>query len=165
MTRDDLVVTPAGLRFRGRVFPCSAGRAGITRDKREGDGCTPAGTHRLVGMLYRPDRLRRPVPWALPVGPTDLWSDEPRDPAYNRMVRAPHGFSHERLWRADPMYDLILLTNWNWPFAETGRGSAIFVHIWRRPGAPTAGCIALGRDSLLWIAPRLTRQSHLVVRP
>lgn len=163
MTPDDLVVTPAGLRFRGRTFPCTLGRGGVTRDKREGDGATPAGVHRLVGMLYRPDRLARPAPWALPIGPCDLWSDDPRDPDYNLMVRAPHDFGHERLRRPDPQYDLILLTGWNWPRAERGRGSAIFVHVWRRPGAPTAGCVALARASLLWIAPRIRHHSRLIV--
>lgn len=162
----DLVVTPMGLRFQGRVFPCSVGRGGIVAAsaKREGDGATPAGVHRLVGMLYRPDRLTRPAAWALPIGPADLWSDDPRDADYNLMVRAPHGFGHERLRRADPMYDLVIVTDWNWPHATPGNGSAIFLHQWRRPGAPTAGCIALARRDLHWIAPRIVHQTRLVIR-
>ena len=166
MKATDLVVTPMGVRFLGRVFPCSIGRGGIVpaKAKREGDGATPAGGHRLVGMLYRPDRLTRPADWALPIGPSDLWSDDPRDEDYNLMVRAPHGFSHERLRRADPMYDLVIITDWNWPHAEAGRGSAIFIHQWRRPGAPTAGCVALSRRDLHWIAPRITHQTRLIVR-
>ena len=114
-------------------------------------------------MLYRPDRLTRPADWALPIGPPDLWSDDPRDEDYNLMVRAPHRFSHERLRRADPMYDLVILTDWNWPHAEPGRGSAIFIHQWRRPGAATAGCVALSRRDLHWIAPRITHRTRLVV--
>jgi len=166
VTPADLVVTPMGLRFLGRMFPCTVGHGGIVEAsvKREGDEATPTGVHRLVGMLYRPDRLARPVDWALPIGPSDLWSDDPRDEDYNLMVRAPHGFSHERLRRADPMYDLILVTDWNWPDAEPGRGSAIFLHQWRRPGAPTAGCVALSRRDLHWIARRITRRSRLIVR-
>ena len=39
------------------------------------------------------------------------------------MVRAPYAPSHERLKRADPLYDLILLTDWNWPQATPGHGS------------------------------------------
>ncbi|MBN8631122.1 MAG: L,D-transpeptidase family protein [Rhodobacterales bacterium] len=166
MTPADLVVTPMGLRFSGRRFPCSIGRGGIVpaSTKREGDGATPAGVHRLVGMLYRPDRLTRPTDWAEPIGPMDLWSDDPRDEAYNQMVRAPHGFSHEKLRRADPMYDLVILTDWNWPDAEPGRGSAIFLHQWRRPGAATAGCVALSRRDLHWIASRITPRTRLIVR-
>ena len=97
MTPLDMVLTPTGLRFQGRRFACTIGRGGVVaaERKREGDGGTPTGTHRIVGMLYRPDRMARPTDWALPIGPSDLWSDDVRDPEYNLMVRAPHGFSHE----------------------------------------------------------------------
>ena len=164
VTRDDLVVTPKGVRFRGRVLPCTRGRKGLTDDKREGDGCTPRGAHRIAGVLYRPDRMRRPAKAAGPIGPRDLWSDDPDDAAYNSKVRAPYARSHERLRRADPLYDLVLVTDWNLVRPVPGRGSAIFVHRWRRPGAPTAGCIALRPRDLRWIAGRLTPRSRLVVR-
>jgi L,D-peptidoglycan transpeptidase YkuD (ErfK/YbiS/YcfS/YnhG family) len=163
---EDIVVTPTGARFLGRRFACTVGRGGIVPpgQKREGDGATPAGVHRIVGMLYRPDRLTRPADWALPIGPPDLWSDDPQDEEYNLMVRVPHAFSHERLRRPDPIYDLILIIGWNWPHAVPGRGSAIFVHQWRRPGAPTAGCVAFARRDLFWIAPRITHQTRLIIR-
>lgn len=163
MTPLDMVVTPTGLRFLGRRFPCTLGRGGITDAKREGDGATPRGTHRIVGMMYRPDRMARPADWAVPIRPGDLWSDDPRDEDYNLMVRAPHPFSHEDLRRADPLYDLVLIIDWNWPRAERGRGSAIFVHRWRRPSHPTAGCIALHPGHLAWIARRIRFESRLVV--
>jgi len=166
VTPFDLVVTPMGVRFLGRVFPCSIGRGGIVPagQKREGDRATPAGVHRIVGMLFRPDRMTAPQPWAVPIGPLDLWSDDPKDADYNHMVRAPHGFSHESLRRADPLYDLVLLTDWNWPDAVAGRGSAIFLHQWRRPGYPTAGCVAFSRQNLRWIAERITPGTRLIVR-
>jgi L,D-peptidoglycan transpeptidase YkuD (ErfK/YbiS/YcfS/YnhG family) len=166
MNRADLVVTPMGVRFMGRIFPCTIGRCGIVPAgrKREGDGATPTGVHRIVGMLYRPDRMVRPTDWARPIGPMDLWSDDPKDKDYNLMVRAPHGFSHESLRRADPLYDLVLLTDWNWPMSVPGRGSAIFLHRWRRPGFPTAGCVAFNPADLLWIAQRIKHQTRLIVR-
>ncbi|MWB76577.1 L,D-transpeptidase family protein [Pseudooceanicola sp. 216_PA32_1] len=163
MSPFDLVLTPRGVRFMGRLFPCTIGRGGIRADKREGDGATPVGRHRVVGMLYRPDRMARPADWAEPIGPGDLWSDDPRDAAYNLMVRAPYAPSHEALRRADPMYDIVLLTDWNWPEAQPGRGSAIFLHQWRRPGAPTAGCIAFRRDHLRWIAGRIQPGAGVIV--
>jgi len=163
MTPLDMVLTPMGLRFAGRVFPCVVGRGGITTDKREGDGATPAGVHGIVGCLYRPDRMARPCDWAVPIGPGDLWSDDPKDEDYNLMVRAPYPASHERLSRGDPMYDLILLTDWNWPRAERGRGSAIFIHAWRRPGHPTAGCLAMAASDLRWITARIGYQTRLIV--
>ena len=160
----DIVVTRQGARFMGRMFACSIGRGGITHRKREGDGATPAGTHRLVGMLYNPARLLRPTDWALPVSHADRWSDDPDDPDYNLMVRMPHKFGHERLWRADPQYDLIILTDWNWPYPVPGRGSAIFLHTWRKPRNPTAGCVAFARADLLWIAARIRHQTRLIIR-
>lgn len=159
----DLILTPTGLRFLGRVFPCSIGNGGIKADKREGDGGTPAGSHRIVGMFYRPDRIRPPQPWAEPIGITDLWSDESGDAFYNQHIKKPYGQSHEVLRRADPLYDLVLVTDYNWPNAVAGKGSAIFLHEWRRPGYPTEGCIAFRRDHLNWIATRVTRGTRLSV--
>jgi len=164
VTPDDLVLTPAGLRFQGRAIACSVGRAGVVKGeaKREGDGATPGGIHRMTGCLYRADRMARPVPWAAPIGPGDLWSDDPSDSAYNRPVRAPHGFSHERLWRADRLYDLVLTTDWN-AAGVPGRGSAIFLHRWRRPGFPTAGCVAMAPGDLLWLVRHLHPGARLVI--
>ncbi len=158
-----MVLTPRGLRFMGRRWPCAIGRGGVTDAKREGDGATPRGVHRIVGLLYRPDRMARPVDWAVPIRPGDLWSDDPADPDYNLMVRAPHAYSHERLRRADPLYDLVILTDWNWPRAQPGRGSAIFLHAWRRPGYPTAGCVALDPRHLRRIAGMIGYETRLIV--
>ena len=158
-----MVLTPQGLRFLGRLIPCSIGRAGITAEKREGDHATPAGRLRVTGLWYRPDRLARPAPWARAIGPGDLWCDDPDHPAYNRHVRAPLASSHERLRRADPLYDLVLTTDWN-AAAVPGRGSAIFLQQWRRPGYGTEGCIAFARRDLLWIARRAVPGTPILVR-
>lgn len=160
---EDMVLTPSGLRFAGRVIPCAIGRAGVSAAKREGDGATPAGIHRIVGLLYRPDRIARPAPWAEPIGPGDLWCDDSGHPAYNRWVRAPLAASHERLRRPDPLYDLVLVTDWNWPVARAGQGSAIFLHQWRRPRHPTAGCIAFSRRDLIRIAGLAPPGTRLIV--
>jgi len=163
VTPADMVLTPMGLRFAGRVFPCSIGRGGIRKDKREGDGATPVGVHQIVGCLFRPDRMAKPCDWAVPIGPRDLWSDDPGHEDYNLMVRAPYPHSHEKLCRADPLYDLVLLTDWNWPFAAPDRGSAIFVHRWRRPGFPTEGCLALAPEHLRWIVSRIGCGTRLII--
>ena len=159
----DLVLTRRGVRFAGRYFPCSVGRGGVRADKREGDGATPVGTHRIVAVLYRPDRMARPNAWAKPIWPGDLWSDASGRPDYNQMVRAPYPHSHERMRRADPLYDLVLITDWNWPEAVAGMGSAIFLHQWRRPGYPTEGCIAFAREDLWTIAASLRPGARVIV--
>ena len=159
----DMVLRPSGLRFAGRRFPVAVGRGGLTGHKREGDGATPRGVLRVTGLLYRADRLAPPAPWAMPIGPGDLWSDDPADPAYNRPVRAPRAHSHERLRRPDRVYDIVLTTDWNADPPRPGRGSAIFLHVWRGPRHPTAGCLALRRDHLLWIVARIGPGTRVIV--
>ncbi len=163
MTPDDMVLTPKGVRFQGHLWPCTIGKGGVSARKREGDGATPHGVHSIVGMLYRPDRIAKPTDWAKPIGPLDLWSDDATDEDYNMMVRAPYPHSHERLRRADPLYDLVILTDWNWPYAVKGRGSAIFIHQYRRPGYPTEGCVAFSRTHLHDIAKRIRHRTRLIV--
>lgn len=163
-----MTVTRWGARFMGRRFPCAVGRSGITARKREGDGATPAGVWRIVEAGYRPDRILHSslrIP-AQSIGPRDIWSDDPADPSYNHWIRAvSHPFSHERLRRADPLYDLVLISDWNWPDARPGRGSAIFIHQWRRPRCPTEGCIAFSRQDLAWIARHWGRRSRIFLYP
>lgn len=163
MSPSDMVLTPQGLRYLGRVIPCSLGRGGVSTTKAEGDGATPAGVHRIAGLLYRPDRLPKPAPWAEPIGPTDLWCDDSGHDAYNLAVKAPFAASHEKLRRADPLYDVVLVTDWNWPLAIPGEGSAIFLHQWRRPGYPTAGCIAMSRANLLWLAAHAAPGTRIII--
>lgn len=166
-TAADMVLTPTGLRFRGRLIPVSWGRGGIRGDKREGDGATPAGIHRTLGLLYRPDRIAAGSlpPWAVPIRLEDRWCDAPGHPAYNHLVREPFGDSQERLRRGDPLYDLILPLDWNWPDAVPGKGSAIFIHQWRRPGFPTAGCLGFARPDLLFIARHAAPGTRVIIPP
>lgn len=164
MTPFDLVLTKRGVRFMGRYFPCTIGKGGIVTDKREGDGATPRGTHTITGLLYRADRLTAPAPWAQPIGKDDLWSDASDDAHYNHHVCAPYAPSHEKLRRADPLYDMILLTDWNWPNATPGKGSAIFLHTWRRRCYPTEGCIAFRRDHMTFIAQNAVPGTRVIVR-
>jgi L,D-peptidoglycan transpeptidase YkuD (ErfK/YbiS/YcfS/YnhG family) len=157
----DLVVGPWGARFRGRRFPCAVGRGGIGVKRAEGDGVTPVGRHRIEAVLVRAERLR--WPGARPIRPAAGWSDDPDDPAYNRPVRRPHGYRSEPLRRADRQYDLVAVLDWNRHPVVAGRGSAIFLHVWRRPRHPTAGCIAFRRADLAWILARWTPRCRVAV--
>jgi L,D-peptidoglycan transpeptidase YkuD (ErfK/YbiS/YcfS/YnhG family) len=163
----DLIVRAGRARFGPRIIPCVLGKGGARVAKREGDGATPIGAHRVLYGLYRADRLRQPRSVLLfkPIGPRDLWSDDLRDPAYNCRVTSPHGFSHEYLRRSDPLYDLVLVTDWNMSPPQPGRGSAIFLHTWRRPGWATEGCVAFSRRDLMWIVEKWTAHSRVVVQP
>ncbi len=150
----DLVVDGRGRAvWTGRRMRCALGRAGIVpaRDKREGDGATPAGRWLMRAVLFRADRLGEIVTplAARALSPDDGWCDDPADPEYNRPVRLPYRAHCERLWRADHVYDVIVPLGYNDDPAIPGRGSAIFLHVARPRFAPTAGCIALAPADLL----------------
>jgi L,D-peptidoglycan transpeptidase YkuD (ErfK/YbiS/YcfS/YnhG family) len=148
----ELVVEANGRAQWGtRQFRCAIGEAGIRQDKREGDGATPAGVFTLRRILWRPDRLTRPAS-GLPaerIDPADGWCDDPADPLYNRPVRLPHAASHERLWRNDGLYDVIVVLGHNDDPVVPGLGSAIFLHVAGADFRPTAGCVALLLSDLL----------------
>lgn len=165
-SQTDIVVSKWDARFMGRKFPCAIGKGGITSQKREGDGATPRGTHYMPCTLYRADRVPHiisPISDKM-ILPRDLWCDAPDHPDYNLAVQTPFSPSHERLQRGDRLYDLVIITNWNWPDAKPQKGSAIFVHRWRKPRHPTEGCVAFRSDHLRWIAQRLTPRTRLIIR-
>jgi L,D-peptidoglycan transpeptidase YkuD (ErfK/YbiS/YcfS/YnhG family) len=140
-------------------MPCAIGLGGRRPKRGEGDGITPKGIWAIRGVLYRADRRRRPAT-ALPVRAIrsdDGWCDDPADRNYNRGVRLPYGASHERLWRGDHLYDVVVILGYNDVPRSLGRGSAIFLHLARRSYKPTQGCIALSRADmdrvLRWLRP------------
>lgn len=145
------------LRFGQIEMPCTIGRGGLcaAEDKREGDGCTPAGRWPLHGVLLRQERadptgVRLPWRW---VREGDGWSDDPADPAYNRPVHLPRCFSAEDLLREDGAYDVIVVLGHNDSPPTPGQGSAIFFHL--SEGRPTAGCVAVEREGMLRLLPLL----------
>jgi L,D-peptidoglycan transpeptidase YkuD (ErfK/YbiS/YcfS/YnhG family) len=148
------------------VVRCAIGRAGIRQDKREGDRATPGGAFRLLGGFFRPDRVLRKtwVPPMRPAGPRDGWCDDPGSALYNRRVVLPCRARHEQMWRADRLYDLVIVLDYNIHPRRKNRGSAIFLHCARPDFAPTSGCIALRIDDLRRLLPRLSRTAVLTVR-
>lgn len=156
MTADAWIVRGTGehhgvLTAGGRTFACAIGRGGIRADKREGDGATPVGRFALRRLLYRPDRLALPVT-SLPAAaltPVDGWCDDPGHADYNRPVRLPHPARHERMWRDDHLYDLVVVIGHNDDPTVAGAGSAVFVHLAREGYGPTEGCVALAAADLL----------------
>lgn len=150
----------------GLCLPCALGRSGVTRVKREGDGATPLGRFALRRLYYRADRVAPPPRTGLPASPItpDLgWSDEPADPLYNRAVRLPRRFGHERMWRDDHLYDYVVVIGHNDAPALRPLGSAIFLHLAREGFTPTEGCVAIARSDMRRLLPRLGRNTTLLV--
>ncbi len=146
-------------------LPCALGRSGRSARKREGDGATPIGRFRLVAVLYRSDRRRRPAT-GLPVraiGPEQGWCDASTDRNYNRAVRLPYSASAERMWRDDRLYDILVVLDQNTRPRKRFGGSAIFIHVARPGYTPTEGCIALGEKHLALVLARLGAGAAIVV--
>lgn len=146
-------------------FDCSIGKGGLVLDKIEGDGGTPIGQYPFRKLFYRPDRIHN-VETVLPVQSlteSDGWCDDPLDQFYNQHITLPYPARHEKLWRADHLYDLILVVGHNDSPPVPGKGSAIFVHLRRPEGTPTEGCVAFSQENLLHILKECTLSSRLIV--
>lgn len=133
--------------------------------KREGDGATPLGCFHLLGVFYRPDRTARPAT-RLPViaiRPAWGWCDDSADRNYNRRVVLPYPASHERLWRDDALYDLVVVLDYNVSARKRCAGSAIFMHVARPGFLPTEGCVALAPADLARVLARLGPGARITV--
>ena len=161
------VDSAAGRLVFGTIdMACTIGRGGAcdADAKREGDGCTPRGLWPIRGVLLRPGTVVASglaLPWRW-IGRGDGWSDDPADPAYNRPVRLPRGFSTECLIRADAAYDVIIVLGHNDAPPAPGRGSAIFLHL--SEGRPTAGCVAIDRVDMMRLLPLLMPGDRVEIR-
>ncbi|MBI4633408.1 MAG: L,D-transpeptidase family protein [Deltaproteobacteria bacterium] len=127
-------------------------------EKREGDGRTPSGIFPL-GMVfgYQPS-----FPTRMSYRQTDaddLWVDDVQADDYNRWTTkgTTKAASFERMRRDDDLYKLGVVVEYNTNPVIKGYGSAIFFHLWRGKGIPTAGCVALSEEDLgrivRWLDP------------
>ncbi|MFB9949775.1 L,D-transpeptidase [Rhizobium puerariae] len=137
--------------FGGITVRAALGRSGTSAFKREGDGATPVAAMPVLYGFVRGERVRLP-PTALPIRRIRkdmLWCDQPEHPAYNRLVRAPFRPSHEEMMRADGLYDICIVLDWNIRSRRRHGGSAIFFHLIKPGYQPTAGCIAVSLRDML----------------
>lgn len=156
----------ARLRIGAFSIPCRIGRTGATFAKREGDGATPRFVMRPVRGFWRMDRRLRPrtaLPMR-PIRPGDGWCEVPGDRNYNRLVKKPYAASHEDMMRADALYDVVVELDWNRVPRKQGAGSAIFLHLARPEGGPTAGCIGVPKRFIDLVMARLSPRSRILVR-
>ena len=165
MSADFVAFADGRFLLAGRETRCAVGKNGVIAgdSKREGDGASPAGRWEMRRVWYRPDRIEAPetaLPVA-PIGPEDGWCDASDDPAYNRPVPLPYPASHEKMWREDHVYDVVVELGYNDDPPVPGRGSAIFMHLARPDWSGTEGCVALALQDLLNVL-RLAGQGSAV---
>lgn len=136
-------------------------------EKVEGDGRAPAGIFELAETFgydsLPPEGTKLSYRQATS---QDYWIDDVDASEYNQWIRladtadsAPgqHWDSFERMRRDDHQYELGIIVRHNLDPVVTGKGSAIFMHVWREAGEPTAGCTAMPKEELLqvigWLDP------------
>ena len=147
----DVVVGAGGM---GWGIGLHGGSPGEPR-KLEGDGRAPAGVFRLTRAFGKAQAPMSRLPSAqLSAG--DVCIDDVAHADYNHIVPvgqavAPYK-SAEQLVRKDWLYDELVVVDQN--HAEdgahpiAGRGSCVFLHVWRKKGSGTAGCTAMAPRDL-----------------
>ena len=91
------------------------------------------------------------------------WCDDPRSKKYNQLIYLPSKFSHEKLYKKDNSYDLVLVLNYNMSPIKKNKGSAIFIHIAKKNYRSTQGCVAIDKISLLRIISELKKNSFVKI--
>jgi len=126
------------------------GRSGISSDKREGDGTTPAGLYNLrraFGIAEDPGSL---LPYHQ-LKPDDVWVDDPASRYYNTMVKSDvldrDWHSAEDLSKEVIAYKYAVVIEYNTDLVAKGAGSAIFLHC--AQGKTTAGCVSVPEEAMI----------------
>ncbi len=159
--------TPQGWRNVFGPIPVVLGRSGIAafKQKREGDGFTPRGVFTLGPVFGYAATAATRMPYRQATA-EDAWVDEPSSPRYNQWVKGiPAKESHEKMRRVDGLYQLGAVIGYNTDPVIAGRGSAIFLHVWKGPGQATSGCVAMALPDLErvvgWLDP--ARQPRIIL--
>ncbi len=158
----DIFVSSSGiLKWNGREYKCALGKGGVLQEKIEGDGATPLGNFPLRGVLYRADKIPKPVT-VLPLSvitKDDGWCDDVSNSQYNKKIAPPYSANHEKLWRDDDVYDLVIILGYNDNPVIPGKGSAIFMHVARQGYPPTEGCVAIALPDLIQILKEVSLET------
>jgi zinc D-Ala-D-Ala dipeptidase len=153
-----IITGRAGLGWgRGEVDPQNL--TGPT--KREGDGKAPAGVFQLgtaCGFGHKPRSIKLPY---LRLSKNTLAIDDPASRYYNQIVDVtkvakPDWHSVEKPVPTDIRYKWSIVVVHNMP-PVAGKGSCVFLHLWKDQSTPTSGCTAMSEDDLLtlfgWLDP------------
>jgi L,D-peptidoglycan transpeptidase YkuD (ErfK/YbiS/YcfS/YnhG family) len=141
------------LWYKKKRYKCALGKNGLTKRKKEGDGCTPIGTFSLRRLFIRKDRIKKITTKLqyMAILPNMAWEDNPKSKNYNKLIFLKKNNSREKLFRKDKLYDLILVIEYNTRKIIKGKGSAIFLHIAKKNYSGTQGCVALNKKDFLKI--------------
>jgi len=151
--------------FLDYKIKCSIGKRGIRKKRVEGDKTTPRGTFKIKYLLYRKDRLSviRTKLKKYVIKKNMGWCDDLNTTKYNKLIKLPSSFKHEKLYRKDHIYDLILVINYNMNPTLKNRGSAIFIHVARKNYSPTRGCVAMTKIDIKILLKNLEKENKIII--
>jgi len=92
------------------------------------------------------------------------WCDDPKSKKYNQLIKLPNRYSHEKFFKKDNSYDLIVILNYNINPIIKNKGSAIFIHIAKKNYKSTAGCIALKKNDLLKLIKIIDTNTKIFIK-
>jgi L,D-peptidoglycan transpeptidase YkuD (ErfK/YbiS/YcfS/YnhG family) len=147
------------------VMPAVIGRNSIAwrKEKEEGDGHTPRGIFPLRRAFGYHTKVKTGLNYHR-VTEKDLWVDDFESGQYNQWVKSPtNAKSFEILKREDSLYEYVVVVEYNTEPVIPGKGSAIFLHIWRQEQMPTAGCVALEKENVIKILEWLDQDKSPVI--
>jgi L,D-peptidoglycan transpeptidase YkuD (ErfK/YbiS/YcfS/YnhG family) len=161
-----IIINKSGyLIYKDLKFRCALGKAGIGKKRKEGDNITPRGTYRIISIYYRADRIKKVSSKykLIKIKKNMGWCDDPKSEKYNHLIWLPSQYTHEKLYRKDKIYDLILVLNYNLRPAITNKGSAIFIHITRKNYKETKGCIAIKKNDLILLTKIISKNTKVLI--
>ena len=91
------------------------------------------------------------------------WCNDPESKEYNKSVKLPSSFNHEKLYKKENIYDIILVINYNMNPIKKNKGSAIFIHIAKKNYEKTEGCIAIKKRELLKIVKKIKPNTKIKI--
>jgi len=153
------------LKYKDLKFKCALGKAGIRKKKKEGDNITPKGIYKIIKIYYRDDRIKKISSKFKLIKITKKmgWCDDPKSKKYNQLIKLPNKYSHEKLYKKNNSYDLLLVLDYNMKPIVKNKGSAIFIHVAKRNYKPTAGCIALKKKDLLKLTKIIKLSTKILI--
>ncbi len=161
----NLLVKNNYIYFDTESFPCAVGAKGLTKNKMEGDMCTPVGEFEISKIYYRSDKLKH-LNFQISskiINKNDGWCDDPKSKLYNQYIQFPFSGSAEKLFREDDLYDIICILNYNTDPIIPGRGSAIFLHVSKPNFEGTEGCIAISRENLIYLSQKINEKTKIII--
>ena len=154
------------LTYNKLKLKCAVGKKGIGNKRKEGDLITPKGQYKIRYILYRKDRvkiytrLRKKV-----IKKNMAWCDDPRSSHYNKLVRLPLAYKHEKLFKKENTYDIILVLNYNMKPIKKNKGSAIFIHVAKNGFKSTKGCVAIKKINLIKLIKKIDPNTKVKISP